>query len=111
MVDSFTASVMLSAVANGQTKEEVGQVYDLYKEMNSKSDGGPSPQARAFFEKNQGKKCKVKFTSHEGIVHRLNESTSGFYPGGRFPIYVKITNGEAAGQVFEYDLDQVEVTE
>lgn len=107
MIDAFTASAMVGAATKGNSD----QLADLYKEMNSKADGGPSAEARAFFEKHQGKPCTVTGTSHEGIVHKLNEATAGFYPGSRYPIYVKITNGEAVGDVFEYGLDQVAVKE
>lgn len=109
MLDSFTAKTLVEAAVSGGGNGD--QIADLYKEMKSKNDGGPSPEARDFFLKNAGKKCKVTGTSHEGIVFKLNEATAGFYPGSRFPIKVQITNGESAGAIFEYDLDQVAVTE
>lgn len=107
-IDAFTAATLVAAASQGGDKEGV---YDLYKEMKDKNDGGPTAEAIAFFKENEGKRCKVTGTSHEGIVHRLNNATAGFYPGSRCPIYVKITNGQSAGMVFEYGLDQVEVVE
>jgi hypothetical protein len=48
-----------------------------------------------------------------GLVERLNTSTRGFYPGGRYPIYVKILTDtrpvDSVGKTFEYDIDQLEV--
>lgn len=108
MIDSFTAKTLLEA---GVRAEGTDVVANLYNEMKNNPEGGPSTEARDFFVKNQGKKCIVRHTSHEGIVYRLNEATMGFYPGARYPIKVQITNGEAKGAIFEYDLDQVEVTE
>lgn len=106
-MDGVTASALLGAVQGGG---DVNQVADLFKAFN-KFEGGPSQEAREFVAANLGKKCKIKGTSHEGVVHKLNESTSGFYPGHRYPVYVKITNGESIGTVFEYDLPQIEVLE
>ena len=106
-IDSVTAGMLLSVAVNGGGDAAA----NLYKEMKDKNDGGPSDAARAFFEQHKGKKCKIKWTSHEAIIHELNEATAGFYPGSRYPIKVKITNGESASTVFEYDFDQVEVVE
>lgn len=107
MFDAFTAGCIVNAASEGNND----QLADLYKEMKNGGDSGPSDEARVFFEQHKGKPCKITGTSHEGIVHMLNESTAGFYPGSRAPIYVKITNGESAGDVFEYALDQVAVDE
>ncbi len=104
-MDGFTASILLDAVVKGGGDN----VADLYKSLNSNQDGGPSEEARRFFAQNEGKVCKIKYTTHEGIVLLLNEATGGFYPGSRYPIKVKITNGESSGHVFEYDLEQIEV--
>jgi hypothetical protein len=104
-IDSVSAGLLLNVAISGGSDVAA----DLYKEMKNKNDGGPSDAAREFFKKNEGKPCKIKWTSHEAIVHSLNEATAGFYPGSRYPIKVKITNGESAGTIFEYDLDQVEV--
>lgn len=109
MLDSFTASVILDAKEKGIGTND--QLADMVKTMKENAPGGPSKEARDFFVKNQGKKCKVRYTDHEGIVYKLNEATGGFYPGNRYPIKVQITNGKASGAIFEYDLDQVEVIE
>lgn len=110
-VDAFTAQVMLEAAATNPGKSnEV--LSDLYKNLTSKEDGGPSQKDIDFFNKHKGKKVKVKYTTHEGILYKLNTSTGGFYPGSRFPFYVKITNeGKAQGCIFEYDAGQVELME
>lgn len=56
---------------------------------------------------------RVKDTSYIGVIHRFNTSLGGFYPGVRYPIFVKITKSEdpkwatVAGSVFEYELNQV----
>lgn len=55
----------------------------------------------------------VKGTSYIGVIHGFNTSLGGFYPGVRYPIFVKITKSEnpkranVPGSVFEYDLSQV----
>ena len=55
----------------------------------------------------------VKGTSYIGVIHGFNTSLGGFYPGVRYPIFVKITKSEnpkranVPGSVFEYDLTQV----
>lgn len=106
-IDGFTAGLMLGAIKRGGGDE----IADLYKSLNSNKDGGPTPEARAFFEEHKGKNCKIKHTTHEATIHELNEATSGFYPGSRAPIFVKITSAESIGSVFEYDLDQIEIVE
>lgn len=107
-LDSFTAACLLNAAASDG---DINQIVDLGKSLQGKGDGGPSTEARNFFVQNHNKKCKIKFTSHEGVIFRLNEAISGFYPGSRYPIKVQITNGEAKGAIFEYDLDQIELIE
>ena len=107
-IDAFTAQVMLEATANNPGQAQ-GAVADLYKSLISKEDGGPSQKDIDFFNQHKGKKVKVKYTSHEGVLHELNTSTGGFYPGSRFPFYVKMTAGPAIGSIFEYERDQVQL--
>lgn len=109
-MDGFTAGVLLQAAIEGNSPD---QVADLYKSLKGTGDGPPSPQVVELVTSWIGKPCKVKHTSHLGVVHGVNTSSSGFYPGSRFPVYVKITESgmkDAVGSVFEYDLDQVEIT-
>lgn len=106
MMDSTTAGFLLAAAKPSNVEE----VSSLYKSLNKES-GGPSQEAIDFFEKNKGKQCKVKLTSHVGLVHDLNSSTSGIYPGSRYPIYVEITSDTAKGSVFEYDFKDLEIIE
>ena len=107
-MDGFTAGILLGAAKNGANSDEVAEIY---KSLKSNEDDGPSAEAIAFVEANKGKPCKVAYTSHIGVIHGLNTARSGFYPGSRFPVYVKISNGEAAGRVLEYDLEQVVLVE
>lgn len=64
-----------------------------------------------------GTPVKVLWTSYTGVVHGHNERLGGFYPGVRYPVYVRITStedpkfAEAVGRVFEYGLDQMEVVQ
>jgi len=44
------------------------------------------------------------------ISHAVS-STGGFYPGSRFPFYVKMSEGKAVGQIFEYDREQIQLLE
>ena len=111
-MDKFTAEQLLSAIKNGGESEKVA---DLYKQINGAREEGPSKEQVDFFLENRGKVVAIKGTSMTGLVERLNTSTRGFYPGGRYPIYVKILTDErtnqfnAVGKKLEYDIDQLEV--
>lgn len=107
-IDSVTAGLLLQAVKNGNSSD---QVYQLYKEIQGERDA-PAPEVVELVESWKGKKCKIKHTSHIGEVVGPNTSEHGFYPGGRFPVYVKILESgmeSAVGQKFEYGLEQVEL--
>ena len=109
-MDKFTAEQILSAIKNGGDTEKVA---DLYKQINGASEEGPTKEQVDFFIENQGKVVTIKGTSMTGLVERLNTSTRGFYPGGRYPIYIKILTDirpvDSVGRTFEYDIDQLEV--
>ena len=111
-MDKFTAEQLLYAIKNGGDNEKVA---DLYKQINGASEEGPTKEQVDFFIENQGKVVTIKGTSMTGLVERLNTSTRGFYPGGRYPIYVKILTDtrpvDSVGRTFEYDIDQLEVME
>ena len=113
-IDKFTAEQLLTAIKNGGDGD---QVADLYKQINGASEEGPTKEQVDVFIENQGKVVTIKGTSMTGLVERLNTSTRGFYPGGRYPIYVKILTDErtnqfnAIGKKLEYDIDQLEVME
>lgn len=100
MIDSATAGICLAAI---KETGNVEGVVDFLK--GGEEEGGPSPAQRLWFETNVGKSVSVKGTDHIGVVHRLNEATRGLYPGSRYPIYVKMTEGSSVGAVFEYDVD------
>lgn len=107
--DGFTAGVLLAAAQNPNARDSV---YDLYKSLQNAGDAAPAPEIVKFIEDRIGKPCKVKSTSHIGVVHGVNMASRGFYPGSRYPIFVKITEStheRAIGDVFEYELDQVEI--
>lgn len=107
-MDGVTAGLLLQATMNGQSHD---QVYQLFKDLQGDRDA-PTPEVIELVESWKGKKCKIKYTSHIGEVVGPNTSDRGFYPGGRFPAYVKILKSgmeSAVGQVFEYGLDQVEL--
>lgn len=116
-MDAFTAELLLAAAE--RCEGDPGQqamVADLYKALN-KDSGGPTAEALLFFEKHEGKRCAVRFTCYTGILTGLNTATSGFYPGSRYPFYVKITEStdekfsDAIGSSFQYGLDQIEILE
>lgn len=106
-MDSFTAKILLG-MSKTHDINDVSQITNQIKKQN-KNNRGPSKEAIEFFNNNQGKKCRILHTEHEGIIHKLNTSTCGFYPGQDVPIYVKITNGKCKDQIFEYRLEQIEV--
>jgi len=60
-----------------------------------------------------GKTVRIIGTGYTGIVKGFNERLGGFYPGVRYPIFVKIIYSknekfkEAEGQTFEYGIDQL----
>lgn len=107
-MDSFTASMLLTLATKGHSDEAA----DIYKSLKKDSDhNGPSEEAKTFFKENKGKYCKIRLTTYEGIVHSLNQTAAGFYPGSRCPINVEITNGDAKGNIFEYGLELIEIIE
>lgn len=105
-IDNFTASVLLAQV--GKVPNDT--LADAYKTF-AQEEGGPSQEAFDWFQENKGKTVTVNGTNHVAIVTSLNESTSGFYPGSRYPIYVTLNNGPYIGQVFEYELTQLTLVE
>lgn len=106
--DGVTAGLLLQAASNGASQDDV---YKLYKDLQGDRDA-PAPEVIELVTSWIGRKCKVKYTSHTGVVKGPNTSDRGFYPGGRFPVYVTITASgmeNAVGSTFEYGLDQVEL--
>lgn len=108
-MDKFTANMLLEVA---KIDNDTGA--DLYKEFNV-VEGGPTQEAYDFFIANKGKLVQINGTNMYGYVKELNTSTRGFYPGYRYPIYVKICKDErtefsALGKTFEYSLDQLKPT-
>lgn len=62
-----------------------------------------------------GTKVKILNTDYIGEVDHYNESSGGFYPGYRYPIFVKITDcvtlkfKQFIGRTFQYSLDQLQI--
>lgn len=106
-VDSFTASMFLKAVSTGGPAA-IDAVADMYKQVTS-NDEGPTKEQAAAVNAMMNMRCKINYGSYTGTVIGLNSSTGGFYPGGRYPVIVKIdkTQDGATNQVFEYGLDEV----
>lgn len=107
-MDTFTASVLVAATLNGADHESV---VDLSRSLQNENDHPTSEQ----IEETRlmvGSKCKIKHTSHVGVVVGINRSKGGIYSGGRFPVIVEITDSrmkEAIGQTFPYSIEQVEL--
>lgn len=111
-LDGFTAGLLLEVASMPTTPDDHNRFHDLVKELTGKKTAGPSKEARAYFERNLNKRVKVLGTEHIGTITELNEAKGGFYPGSRYPIFVKIEesgNQAAIGDLFEYDLDQLEL--
>lgn len=107
-MDGITAGILLQADSNGSSQEDV---YKLYKDLQGNKDA-PAPEIIELVTSWIGRTCKIKWTSHIGEIVGANTSDRGFYPGGRFPVYVKITASgmeKAIGSTFEYGLDQIEL--
>lgn len=105
-MDGFTAEAMLKAArASGKSIDELATLASSM-EWDEK---GPALHILINEEEIIGKKVSIKGTDYTGVIDRINKSTTGFYPGHRFPYYVKIDEGcgKASGQVFEYAEDQV----
>lgn len=104
---------LLEVLPHCKNEEDLEQLAGLYKSVNKVKSGGPSQEAIDWYEKNKGKTVSIKHTDMEGIVTNLNTKTRGFYPGDRYPIYVKINKDgrtgqyNAMGSTFEYDLEQL----
>lgn len=109
-MDKFTAEQLITALKNGGESDKVA---DLYKQIKGVNEEGPTEEQVKFFIENEGKVVSIKGTNMTGLVVRLNTSTRGFYPGGRYPIYVKILSDtrqvDSVGRTFEYGIDQLEV--
>ena len=108
--DGVTAGLLLQAANNGSSQEDV---YKLFKDLQGEKDA-PTPEVIELVTSWIGRTCKIKYTSHTGIITGANTSEHGFYPGGRFPVYVKITASgmeKAIGSTFEYGLDQIDFGE
>lgn len=102
-MDGFTASCLLDAASKPGANHD--EIADLYKTLK-KDEGGATKEATEFVEKNLGSSCKVLHTCYTGVIEGLNNSIFGFYPGSRFPVYVKITSSSdpeferAVGSIF-----------
>ena len=96
-------------------EHDFNMLLALHKEMKEKEPSQTElekilVQAKKHFP--IGATVDVNCTSHFGEVVGYNERTGGFYPGTRFPVYVKITLSDmerAIGQTFEYGLDQLKM--
>lgn len=113
-MDEFTVGILLSAVKNGASG---GCVNELINAFSYEGNYGPTEDAIAWFKEHRGKRIKINGTSYHGVVHALNESQRGLYPGGRLPIYVKLddtcfNSGKClSGMVFEYGVEQLTLKE
>lgn len=107
-IDTFTAATLLNAAINGADHDQLNK---LHKSLQNENDA-PSQELIDYVNSIVNRKCKIKATSHKGIIVRANLSTCGFYPGGRYPAYVRITESgmeKAIGNTYEYSLDQIEL--
>ena len=110
-MDTFTNAVLLKQLMDDPAK--AAEIHDICKLLKGKANA-PSTEQVEWFYANENKEVEVIHTPHVGTVSRLNTSTNGFYPGGRYPIYVVITKSampEAIGETFEYGIDQLKVLE
>ncbi len=102
-MDSFTAGLLLQAVQ--KEPSSIDRIVDFGKSLKG---AGISPDMLKKVNAIKDKRCKVKGTTHVGYVVGPNMAKGGFYGGERYPVLVKV---ESTGDTFEYDFDQVEVTE
>ncbi len=112
-IDSFTAELALSTISNISANKNIEIFADILRGMK---DNDPVPsEVVAFVENNIDKPVKVLGTSYKAVIHACNKSSKGFYPGIRYPVYVKITEtsderfNNAIGCIFEYGLEQIQL--
>lgn len=108
-VDTTTVAMILN-VKKGSRDPINDDIATIWKEIKDGDDGPPSEEQRKAVEFLMGKTVYIKWCDGMyGVVVGLNESGRGFYPGGRYPVYVKIADdlkcGVGAGMVFEYGLE------
>lgn len=107
-MDGFTAGVLLQTAMNGSNSDDI---YKIYKDLQEDKDA-LTPEVIELVNSWKDKTCNIKFTSHKGIIKGPNTSSYGFYPGGRYPVIVKIIDSDmkkVIGKTFEYGLDQIEL--
>jgi hypothetical protein len=111
-IDGFTAGVLIGAV---KTKPDLDQVCELVKSLSNSSDRPSDEDIQKIFAEAQRRfkprdLVKIDHTDYVGTIAGYNTSTGGFYPGWRFPVYVKIDGScfeDKESRTFEYVLDQV----
>lgn len=113
--NTFSDSLLIETLrTNSKTTADV---CSIARTIQSSYSGGPSQEAIEFFELHRGKDVQVKGTSYEGIIHGLNSSSNGPYPGSRYPIHILITASSNpswerfVGMIIEYSLDQLVLLE
>lgn len=112
-MDSFTTSVVFSAASINGGAGYSDALHSLVKSLEGNKP--VSSEVVEFVEANVGRGVRVLGTCYEGIIYSCNKAESGFYPGSRFPVFVKITKSSdplfdtSIDTVFEYSLDQIEL--
>lgn len=111
-MDKFTSSTLLGMLSVSKDNDPVA---DLYKDIKRNSSAiGISHVLYTYITENIGRECYVHHAGYKAVIHSANTSTSGFYTGDRYPIYIKIVenNGgnpqlNCVGAVFEYSPDEI----
>lgn len=101
-MDSFSSQLVLTAA-----KEDSNLGADLYKAFSQNSEGAPSAEQREWVEKNIGKSVYIELVNMKGTLVRLNESSCGLEPGGRYPAIIKREDG----YTFPYGLEHLKILE
>lgn len=97
---------------------EMESVVDLFKEMALKAPSQKNVDEMIALAKENfsiGEEVEIVGTSYIGKVTNFNTRTHGFYPGDRYPVFVKIIrilsppspNTAKIGDIFEYGIDQL----
>jgi hypothetical protein len=100
--------------------EEWDSLKLLYSELRPTAGEPTRLQEKLAFAKQEfpiDAIVKVKYTSYKGVVTGYNMTLGGFYPGERYPVYVKILDdGElggglhkVVGETFEYSCECLEI--
>ena len=109
-IDSFTARLLLKGLKHEYDAVSTdGGAYKLGKEMAEKASSQEDVQEAIEESQKAGYKIGIKVTLRDdnevGEIISYNQTTSGFYPGDRYPLIVKFPKRGT----FEYGINSLDI--